>query len=202
MAYLFELKYSNFPSFIDALKNFSIKNGIKIEEQTSDQLTFKWDNTFLGLSFKVNIYALDDERSFFWDYEFGSFIGFVLFLALVLLVVFWSNLLKFLGWWLGVSVGLFLVEKKMIVRNVTKFFQAIDKAKQQASDDERPGLKVQAENLVCPACGEILTPYDEYCPACGLYLGPVWKKQPASRTGLYDKRLEYHYKVFKKQKKD
>ncbi len=200
MSHLFELKYTNFPTFIDRLKKFSIKNDIKIEQEKDYHIVFKWDNTLFGLGFNVKLYALDDRQSFYWNYDFDSFIGFILVIALVLLIVFWSNLFNFFIAWVALSLILYFLENKLIVKNVTALFESLDKPEKAVETRVQvPIYAEQKKGLVCPACGASLTPYDEYCPECGLYLGPVWKKQPVTRTGLYDKRLEYHYKPRKKQ---
>ncbi len=191
MAHFFELKDTNFSSFLDKLKFFSQNYGLKHLQTAGKTARFRWDNTLFGLGFDVEI-EKRDERSFYYFYEQSSVVGLILAFAVFWLLLFKNNLIIFLALAGLTAIILILANRYLIERNLHRLFEQLDKAQMP---EQQPATDKPAENiLTCPACGETLTEYDEYCPSCGLYLGKTWKKQPVHRTGLYNIRLEYKYK--------
>jgi hypothetical protein len=197
MGHVFELKDINFSAFTDKLKIFSENFGLRNIVQTADSLSFRWDASFFGLGFNVELRKID-HKSFLWSYDYSSLVGLLLFFALILLLIFKTNLVLYLGITGVVVIIIVLVERHTIEKNLQQLFEQLEqKPLPKGEQKQKP-----TEGLVCPACGEPLTEYDEYCPSCGLYLGKVWKKQPAHRTDLFGTRLVYQYKPSPKKSED
>ncbi len=185
------LKDINFSEFKAKLEKKSQSLGYEITEN-GDKLILKWDNNWLGVGFEVEMYSVDN-KDFIYVINLERLLRLVIILWLVLLIIFYGKIWWFLLSAVLLAVALYLSIGLQSDRNVRELFDKV----MHCSDNEETMAKSkesETQGLVCPACGEPLTEYDEYCPRCGLYLGKVWKRQPASRTGFENRRLEYHFK--------
>ncbi len=196
MSKIFELKYINFPSLSDKIQKKSEQLKLKELQIFEDKIEFDWNNSFLGLPYKVVIMRIDD-KSVIWSVDMNGVIGLLLVLALVLFLLLKSNLIVYFLSLIVIGIAVYVAEKQSVSRAVRDFLHELDKKDVQITTEQLQ----QTNGLRCPACGESLTEYDEVCPSCGLYLGKTWKKQPAHRTGLYDVRLVYQYKKKTNDKK-
>ncbi len=196
MSKIFELKYINFPSLSDKIQKKSEQLKLKELQIFEDKIEFDWNNSFLGLPYKVVIMRIDD-KSVIWSVDMNGVIGLLLVLALVLFLLLKSNLIVYFLSLIVIGIAIYVAEKQSVSRAVRDFLHELDKKDVQITTEQLQ----QTNGLRCPACGESLTEYDEVCPSCGLYLGKTWKKQPAHRTGLYDVRLVYQYKKKTNDKK-
>ncbi len=185
-----ELKDINFPEFKAKLAKKSGKYGYKLTEE-KEAIILTWDNNWLGVGFDVEILPIN-EQSFIYHVNSERVLRLVLVLLIILLIVFYGNLLLFLLSGVGISFLLIGSVRYQSERNTERLINELIVDWEEESDEEEGFGGI--DGLRCPACGESLTEYDEYCPSCGLFLGKSWKRQPVSRTGLENIRLEYNFR--------
>ncbi len=190
MSRIFALKYTNFSALKDKIQKKSEQLKFKDLQVFDDKVEFDWNNSFLGLTFKVIIVKIDD-KTLMWAYDLNGLMGLILFLALILFFALKNSLIIYFLSLIVIGLLIYFVEKQSVDRAIVEFLNQIDKQDDQLPDEHE---QEQTTGLRCPACGEPLTEYDEFCPSCGLFLGKTWKKQPSHRTGLYNVRLVYRYK--------
>ncbi len=184
------LKDINFSGFKAKLEKNSRKYGYKFTTER-DSVVLTWDDNWLGVNFDIIILPID-ERSFIYEVNAERVLRLVIVLVLVLLIVFYKNLLLFVLSGAGSSL---LLIYSVHYQSEKKTAQMLESVMREEMEEEQLVEEKQVwEGERCPACGEPLTEYDEYCPGCGLYLGKVWKRQPVSRTGFENIRLEYKFK--------
>ncbi len=185
----FVLKDINFLEFKRVLEKNSTKYGYRTILE-KDKTGFCWDNSPTATEFCVEIYELDD-REFFFVIRMDNFIKFLGFIWLLSLIVFRKDLFLFVTFSIFFSVFFFVYSYFYVRRKLIELFNDLDNRKliEETKAEER-----EATGLVCPACGAEITEYDEYCPECGLFLGKVRKKQPATRTGYFDRRIKYIFR--------
>ncbi len=182
------LKDINFPEFKAKLEKISHRKGFELRDD-GESFVLSWDNNWLGVGYEVEVYKVDD-GSVVYNINLERLLRLVIILWLVLLIIFYGNLLIFFASAVFLSVLLYWAVWYDTDHRVRDLFELAYRIEEEY---ELVG-KEEAQGLHCPACGESLTEYDEYCPSCGLYLGKVWKRQPATRTGYEGVRLEYKFK--------
>ncbi len=185
----FVLKDINFLEFKRVLQKNSAKYGYRTIFE-KDKLELYWDYSPTATEFCVEIYPLGD-KEFFYVIRMDNFIKFLAFIWLLFLIIFRRELILFLMFSIIFSVFFFVYSYFYIRRKLIDLFNDLDN-NEFVNDLDKGEEKIAG--LVCPACGSELTEYDEYCPECGLFLGKVKRKQPATRTGYFDKRIKYIFR--------
>lgn len=167
------------------VKNIFSNNGI---------IEFNFISGFWGLKTKVNLYFRTDKEGFYYEFFLLALIKFAIILIILLAFIISDikNLLIFS------TVSIFTVYSFAIYQINSSLETIFDKiiGEKIKPEEISPQQKKWIEDLsCCPACGCPLTEFDNFCPDCNLNLSnrQNTKKQPVSRTGYHNYRINYSF---------
>ncbi len=167
----------------ERVKNITSKNNI---------IEFEFLSELFGFKNKVIVDFETDKNGFYFEFFLHNLIKFSIIIIVVLgfLIRDFQTLLIFS---ISMIAIIYIFVIYYLSTTLTDIFEKIINDKTLPEEISEEQQKWIENPDICPACGTELTEFDNFCPECKLNLSNRRraKKQPASRTGYFDYRINY-----------